>query len=203
MAVFRLRTDSHPKIEHPPASATGARSGRIGRCRRHRRETPIQQDASTVHCPHGRSWGRRRCALWAIRPAQVSRPSKSASAKSAPSSPHPARTARRVAGRRLRREPRRYRREITTSGLDLESLPLNTELRIGATTVIRLTGLRTPCVLIDRFQAGLKNRLLNRTPGPPFGAGVMAVVSVGGVIAPKDPIKVMLPEGPHLRLPPL
>ncbi|WP_245350517.1 MOSC domain-containing protein [Bradyrhizobium sp. UFLA03-84] len=92
---------------------------------------------------------------------------------------------------------------ITTSGLDLESLPLDTELRIGATTVIRLTGLRTPCVLIDRFQAGLKNRLLNGMPGPPFRAGVMAVVSVGGVIAPKDPIKAILSQAPHLRLPPL
>lgn len=69
---------------------------------------------------------------------------------------------------------------ITTAGLDLETLPLNTELHIGASTNIRLTGLRTPCILIDRFKSGLKSRLLTETPNPPFRAGVMAVISEGG-----------------------
>jgi MOSC domain-containing protein YiiM len=57
--------------------------------------------------------------------------------------------------------------------IDLEELPLDTELRIGSAT-IRLTGLRTPCVLIDRFSEGLKARLIAGRLGPPFRAGVMA-----------------------------
>jgi len=71
---------------------------------------------------------------------------------------------------------------ITTAGLDLETLPLNTQLRIGTSANVRLTGLRTPCVLIDRFKSGLKSRLLAEMPNPPFRAGVMAVVSEGGEV---------------------
>lgn len=92
---------------------------------------------------------------------------------------------------------------ITTAGLDLETLPLNTQLRIGTSANIRLTGLRTPCVLIDRFKAGLKSRLRAETPSPPFRAGVIAIVSEGGEISQGDPIHAILPDRPHLPLPPL
>jgi MOSC domain-containing protein YiiM len=92
---------------------------------------------------------------------------------------------------------------ITTAGLDLEQLPLETELRIGASATIRLTGLRTPCVLIDRFQAGLKRRLLAEAPGQPFRAGVMAVVTQDGEIASEDPIEAILPQTVHKPLPAL
>jgi MOSC domain-containing protein YiiM len=51
---------------------------------------------------------------------------------------------------------------ITTIGLDLECLPPGTVLRLGASATLELTGLRTPCVLIDRFKAGLKDRLTRR-----------------------------------------
>jgi len=92
---------------------------------------------------------------------------------------------------------------ITTAGLDLETLPLNTQLRIGSSANIRLTGLRRPCVLIDRFKCGLKLQLLVETPNPPFRAGVMAVVSEGGEISPRDPIHAILPDHPHLPLSPV
>ena len=68
---------------------------------------------------------------------------------------------------------------------------------------MRLTGLRTPCVLIDRFQAGLKKLLLAPTPEEPLRAGVMAVVIRGGEIAPGDRIEVSLPNEPHEPLLPL
>ncbi|WP_249142268.1 MOSC domain-containing protein [Bradyrhizobium sp. AUGA SZCCT0160] len=42
---------------------------------------------------------------------------------------------------------------ITTAGLNLERLPLGTLVELGPAT-IELTGLRTPCVLIDRFRTG-------------------------------------------------
>lgn len=91
---------------------------------------------------------------------------------------------------------------ITTIELDLEKLPLNTELRIGTSAAVKLTGLRTPCVLIDRFQGGLKKRLAVEAPDQPFRAGVMAIVVASGEVTSGDTIRVILPET-HLPLPPL
>lgn len=87
---------------------------------------------------------------------------------------------------------------ITTMGLDLECLPLGTMLRLGASATVRLTGLRTPCVLIDRFEAGLKDELRGGLLGPRFKAGVMA--SEGGDVSPGDLIRAVLPAPRHLAL---
>ncbi|QIO37485.2 MOSC domain-containing protein [Bradyrhizobium sp. 1(2017)] len=92
---------------------------------------------------------------------------------------------------------------ITTMGLYLECLSLGTMLRLGASATVRLTGLRTPCVLIDRFEAGLKDELRNGPLGLRFRAGVMAVVSEGGEVSAGDSIRAVLPKPPHLALPPL
>jgi MOSC domain-containing protein YiiM len=91
---------------------------------------------------------------------------------------------------------------ITTTGLDLEKLPQDTELRIGASARILLTGLRTPCVLIDRFQSGLKGRLMGDKPGSPFKAGVMATVTKSGPIAAGDPIRAIIPANSRAILTP-
>jgi MOSC domain-containing protein YiiM len=77
---------------------------------------------------------------------------------------------------------------------------LDTELRIGGAT-IRLTGLRTPCVLIDRFSSGLKARLVAKGAGPSFRAGVMAVVTDSGLVVPGDGIRAILPATPRRALP--
>ena len=92
---------------------------------------------------------------------------------------------------------------IATVGLDLESLPLGTILQLGASATLELTGLRTPCVLIDRFKSGLKNRLQSGAAGPRFRAGVMAIVTKGGEVSPGDRIRTVLPAHPHQALPPL
>lgn len=97
-------------------------------------------------------------------------------------------------------EPGDLGENITTVGIDLERLPLDTELRIGDAT-IRLTGLRTPCVLIDRFRRGLKARLIAEEVGPAFRAGVMAIVTEGGLIVPGDVIRAILPATPRRALP--
>jgi len=65
-----------------------------------------------------------------------------------------------------------------------------------------LTGLRNPCVQIDRFQPGLMRRMIRRdAEGTHRRAGVMAVVVEDGVVRAGDPILVVLPARPHEPLP--
>jgi MOSC domain-containing protein YiiM len=93
---------------------------------------------------------------------------------------------------------------ITTAGLDLERMPLRTRIRLGPSATVELTGLRTPCVLINRFQSGLKRFVVSSAmTDPPFRCGVMAVVTATGRVAPGDPAVVQLPEGAPLTLPSL
>lgn len=91
---------------------------------------------------------------------------------------------------------------ITTSGLDLLELPLDTELQIGASAVVRITGLRNPCAQLDQFAPGLMAAVLDRASDGTFirKAGIMAVVLAGGVVCPGDPIVVKMPVGPHRAL---
>jgi MOSC domain-containing protein YiiM len=93
---------------------------------------------------------------------------------------------------------------IATVGVDLERFSLGTLLVLGASVTLELTGLRTPCVLIDRFnKSGLRKRLDGGPAGPRFRAGVMAIVTKGGEVSPGDRIRTVLPAPPHLALPPL
>lgn len=93
---------------------------------------------------------------------------------------------------------------ITTIGLELERMPLRTLIRLGPSAIVELTGLRTPCVLIDRFRSGLKRHVLSSAAtGPPFRCGVMGVVRTGGPVTAGDPSRVSTPEGTWTSLPPL
>jgi MOSC domain-containing protein YiiM len=91
---------------------------------------------------------------------------------------------------------------ITTRGLDLLALPTGTRLRIGNDALIEVTGLRNPCVQLDRFQNGLMRAVLDRDADGALvrKAGIMAVVLAGGVVAPGDLIVAELPNGPHRPL---
>jgi MOSC domain-containing protein YiiM len=91
---------------------------------------------------------------------------------------------------------------VTTRGLDLLSLPEGTELQIGEQAVVTLTGLRNPCVQIDRFQPGLMSAVIGRSPeGKALPkAGVMGVVTKAGPVSPGDEIAVKLPPQPHREL---
>ena len=91
---------------------------------------------------------------------------------------------------------------VTTDGVDLLHLPVGARLRLGATAVVTVTGLRNPCRQIDDFQAGLLKRLVRPGPdGHPLRlAGVMGVVAQGGVVQPGDPVLVELPPAPHRPL---
>lgn len=94
---------------------------------------------------------------------------------------------------------------VTTRGVDLLALPVGTRLRLGGHAEVEVTGLRNPCVQIDRFQPGLMRAVLDRDAAGDLvrKAGVMAVVVRGGVVRPDDALQVILPAGPHRRLEPV
>jgi MOSC domain-containing protein YiiM len=91
---------------------------------------------------------------------------------------------------------------VTTRGLDLLGLPRGAKLSLGDTAVVEVTGLRNPCVQLDRFQAGLMAAVLDRDDegGLVRKSGVMAVVLTGGEVRPGDSISVELPPPPHRPL---
>ncbi|WNB87503.1 MOSC domain-containing protein [Cellulomonas sp. ATA003] len=94
---------------------------------------------------------------------------------------------------------------ITTRGIALLWLPTGTVLGLGAEAAVVLTGLRNPCVQIDRFAPGLMKEMITRDAAGNVlrRAGVMAVVLRGGVVRAGDPISLRLPDGPHTPLQPV
>jgi MOSC domain-containing protein YiiM len=94
---------------------------------------------------------------------------------------------------------------ILTRGVDLLGLPVGTILRIGGTAEVAVTGLRNPCVQLDRFKPGLMTATLDRDAEGNLvrKAGVMAVVMTSGEVRPNDPIEVVMPAPPHCRLRPV
>lgn len=91
---------------------------------------------------------------------------------------------------------------ITTAGVDLLGLPTGARLRLGETAVVEVTGLRNPCVQLDRFQDGLMAAVLDRDADGNVvrKAGVMGIVVAGGEVRPGDRVRVELPPEPHQPL---
>jgi MOSC domain-containing protein YiiM len=110
-----------------------------------------------------------------------------------------------LAGQGFRVTPGDIGENVTTEGVDLLALSQGTLLRLGEQAVVRIAGLRNPCLQLDRFAPGLMRACLGRGPdGEPIRkAGVMAVVTAGGEIAPGDAIRVVAPTGPHRPLGPV
>lgn len=89
---------------------------------------------------------------------------------------------------------------LTTRHLDILGLPRTSRLHVGHTVVIEVTGLRNPCVQLDRFRPGLMHAVLERDSDNRLvrKAGIMAVVIAGGEVHPGDAITVERPSGvPH------
>ncbi|MDE2428910.1 MAG: MOSC domain-containing protein [Burkholderiales bacterium] len=107
-----------------------------------------------------------------------------------------------LASRGIKITPGQIGENITTRSLNLLALPVNSELHIGASAIVRLTGLRNPCEQLNQFQPGLMAAVLDRTPDGKLvrKAGVMGVVIAGGIIQAGDTIMVKLPEKPHREL---
>ena len=81
---------------------------------------------------------------------------------------------------------------VLTRGIDLLGLGQGTRLRLGATALVEVTGLRNPCLQLDRFQPGLMAATLGRDAAGTLvrKAGIMAVVLEGGAVAPGQAVTV-------------
>jgi MOSC domain-containing protein YiiM len=85
---------------------------------------------------------------------------------------------------------------ITTRNLRLLELKAGSLLRIGRNAILRVTGLRSPCVKIGRLGKGLQAAVTIRGDKFAFMKGaVMAVVIAGGKISPGNAIRVQQPAG--------
>ena len=94
---------------------------------------------------------------------------------------------------------------ITTRGVDLLALPRGARLYLGATAIVEVTGLRTPCSQLDRLQPGLMAATLAHDAQGNLirKAGIMSIVIESGEVRSGDSIRVELPVGPHEPLGPV
>lgn len=94
---------------------------------------------------------------------------------------------------------------VTTRGLDLLDLPAGARLRLGRDALVEITGLRNPCVQLDRYRQGLMAAVLDRDAEGRLvrKAGVMGIVLADGEVGAGDAIEVELPAGPQRRLEPV
>ncbi|PRY70496.1 MOSC domain-containing protein YiiM [Glaciihabitans tibetensis] len=91
---------------------------------------------------------------------------------------------------------------VTTSDIDLITLPTGTLLHLGPSAVVEITGLRSPCSLINRFQSGLMKACITRDTGGRIirKAGIMAIVLASGPLRAGDGVRIELPAGLHVPL---
>jgi hypothetical protein len=94
---------------------------------------------------------------------------------------------------------------VLTRGVDLLGLPTGALLHLGQDAVVEVTGLRNPCIQLDRFRPGLMAAVLGRDAAGKLirKAGVMAIVRAGGDVRPGDSIGVEMPPEPYRRLEPV
>lgn len=94
---------------------------------------------------------------------------------------------------------------ITTRGVDLLSLPAGTQIHLGDSAVVELTGLRNPCKQFNGIQDGLMKATLEKTSDGTLirKSGVMSIVISGGDVHRGDPIRVELPPEPHRAMEPV
>lgn len=94
---------------------------------------------------------------------------------------------------------------VSTRGIALLTLPTGTLLHIGDEATVEVTGLRTPCLHIDKFQKGLLPAVIQRSPSGELirRVGIMSIVLRGGIVSPGDSIHVELPPGEPKTLGPV
>jgi MOSC domain-containing protein YiiM len=100
-----------------------------------------------------------------------------------------------LAGKGFEIVPGELGENVLTRGLDLLAMPTGTRLSFPSGATIELTGLRNPCIQLERHKAGLMEAVLDRGPDGELirKCGVMGIVAVGGKVAAGDIIAVEVP----------
>lgn len=80
--------------------------------------------------------------------------------------------------------PGLIKENITTRGIDLNSLPVDTRLALGADVELWITGPCAPCGLMDEIRQGLQEEIRDRR-------GMLAWVKQGGQLRVGDCIEVI------------
>jgi MOSC domain-containing protein YiiM len=79
---------------------------------------------------------------------------------------------------------------IIVEGISVMTLPLGTQLEIGA-AVLEITEVRNPCYQLDEMHPGLLKAVETSGPGPdPRNAGMLARIIVGGWVKPDDQMNI-------------
>ena len=91
---------------------------------------------------------------------------------------------------------------ITTSGIDLINLPLDSQIKIGDEVILEVKGLREPCKQIEDFKSGLLKKMIAKDVDGNLiiKTGIMTTVLEGGIVKPNDKIDVILPQHPYQKL---
>jgi MOSC domain-containing protein YiiM len=94
---------------------------------------------------------------------------------------------------------------VTTRNLNLVELIAGTRMKLGKNAVLEITGLRAPCIKIERFKKGLRRAVTANHGGYVYmKSAVMAVVIEGGTVRVGDGIEVRSPgAGPRIPLRPV
>jgi MOSC domain-containing protein YiiM len=94
---------------------------------------------------------------------------------------------------------------VRIRNLKLTGLPVGTRLKLGEQVILAVTGLRAPCLKIDRFKIGLRRAVTARRDGHAYvKSAVMAVVIEGGIVRVGDEIHLeRCRDGPRIPLRPV
>ena len=76
------------------------------------------------------------------------------------------------------------RENITTSGIDLHSLPEGQRVALGGDVVVEITGHCAPCARMDEIRSGLREQLEKQR-------GMLAFVVQGGAIKVGDTVQAL------------
>jgi len=96
-------------------------------------------------------------------------------------------------------QPGELGENITTSGIDLLSLPVNTYLYFGDgddLAIVKVTGLRDPGPGIEKHKQGLLSKVMYKSADGSTvrRCGIMGVVAQGGTVRSGASIRVVYPE---------
>jgi MOSC domain-containing protein YiiM len=81
---------------------------------------------------------------------------------------------------------------LTTRHVDLAGLDAGAVLELGSRARIQITGLRSPCVKIERLEPGLRRAVTRTSNGPAaVKRAVMAVVVASGIVSAGDVIGIV------------